>query len=121
MISLDHVLVEWAAALPPALRFGRGRTKYVLKKALAPHLPPGIAWRRKQGFSVPLASWLRGPPLADRVEAAFAGPTFVQSGLFDPPAVRRLVDQHRSGRRDHGATIWALFMFAGFLRRVHPG
>jgi asparagine synthase (glutamine-hydrolysing) len=119
---LDHVLVEWAATLPPWLRLNARGSKYVLKQALRPHLPAAILRRSKMGFSVPLAAWLRGSLLAP-VERALAEPAFARSGLFDMAAVGRLIEQHRSGRSDHSRIVWALFMLAGFLARVHaiPG
>jgi asparagine synthase (glutamine-hydrolysing) len=115
---LDHVLVEWVATLPPLLRLNARGSKVVLKAALGPYLPPAILRRRKMGFAVPLAAWLRGS-LAAPVEQALAEPAFADAGLFDMAAVRRLIEQHRSGRSDHSRLIWALFMFAGFLARVH--
>jgi asparagine synthase (glutamine-hydrolysing) len=115
---LDHALVEWAATLPPRLRLNARGSKYVLKQALRPHLPASVLQRRKMGFSVPLASWLRGPLLA-RVQGALAEPAFADAGLFDPAEIARLIAQHRSGRSNHSRIIWALFMFAGFLVRVH--
>jgi asparagine synthase (glutamine-hydrolysing) len=115
---LDHVLVEWAATLPPRLRLNARGSKYVLKQALRPHLPAAILRRSKMGFSVPLAAWLRGP-LRAPVSRALAEPAFAQSGLFDMAAVARLIEQHESGRSDHSRMIWALFMFQGFLSRVH--
>jgi asparagine synthase (glutamine-hydrolysing) len=115
---LDHVLVEWAATLPPRLRLNARGSKYVLKQALRPHLPAAILRRRKMGFSVPLAAWLRGS-LRAPVQRALAEPAFAQSGLFEMAAVARLIEQHESGRSDHSRMIWALSMFAGFLSRVH--
>jgi asparagine synthase (glutamine-hydrolysing) len=115
---LDHVLVEWAATLPARLRLNARGSKYVLKQALRPYLPAAILRRRKMGFSVPLAAWLRGS-LRAPVTRALAEPAFAQPGLFEGTEVLRLLDQHRSGRRDHSRIIWALFMFAGFLARVH--
>ena len=117
---LDHVLVEWAATLPPRLRLHARGSKYVLKQALRSHLPESILRRRKMGFSVPLASWLRGS-LLPPVQRALAEPAFADAGLFDPAAIARLIAQHQSGRSDHSRMIWALFMFAGFLTRVHGG
>ena len=117
---LDHVLVEWAATLPPRLRLNARGSKYVLKQALRCHLPEAILRRRKMGFSVPLASWLRGS-LLPPVQRALAEPAFADAGLFDPAEVTRLIAQHRSGRSDHSRLIWALFMFARFLTRVHGG
>ena len=61
---LDHVLVEWAATLPPRLRLNARGSKYVLKQALRPHLPAAVLRRRKMGFAVPLAAWLRGSLMA---------------------------------------------------------
>jgi asparagine synthase (glutamine-hydrolysing) len=90
----------------------------VLKSALGPYLPAAILRRPKMGFAAPLAAWLRGSLLAP-VERALAEPAFADAGLFDPAAVRRLIEQHRSGRSDHGRLIWALFMFARFLTGVH--
>ena len=115
---LDHVLVEWAASLPPGFRLNARGSKYVLRQALRSHLPPAILRRRKMGFSVPLASWLRGSLLGP-VKRALAEPAFADAGLFDLEEVARLLQQHQSGRSDHSRTIWALFMFAGFLTRVH--
>ncbi len=115
---LDHLLVEWAATLPPRLRLNARGSKYVLKTALGPYLPRAILARPKMGFSVPLAAWLRGSLLSP-VERALAEPAFADAGLFDTVAIRRLIEQHRSGRSDHSRMIWALFMFAGFLARVH--
>jgi asparagine synthase (glutamine-hydrolysing) len=117
---LDHVLVEWAATLPPRLRLNAHGSKYVLKRALRPYLPAAIVQRGKMGFAVPLAAWLRGSLMAP-VQRALAEPAFADAGLFEPAAVARLVAQHRSGRRDHSRIIWALFMLAGFLARVYDG
>ena len=116
---LDHVLVEWAATLPPRLRLNARGSKYVLKQR---------AWSvsacRHSAASRRWASRCRSPPGCAaprwrRCERALAEPAFADAGLFDPAAVRRLIEQHRSGRSDHGRLIWALFMFAGFLTRVH--
>jgi len=115
---LDHPLVEWAASLPPGLRLNARGSKRVLRSALAGDLPAAVLRRPKMGFAVPLAAWLRGPLLGP-VRKALAAPAFAESGLLDMRAVGRLIEEHRGGGSDHGRTIWALFMLAGFLQRVH--
>ncbi len=117
---LDHRFVEWVAGLPPALKLHGHQGKYVFKKALEPLLPDHILYRRKMGFAVPLAKWFRGP-LRQRLRDALLGERMLDTGYFDPRALRDLVEQHQSGRRDHSAILWALLMFEAFERRVLEG
>ncbi len=113
---LDHQLVEWIASLPPSLKLRGGEGKYIFKKALEPQLPHDILYRDKMGFSIPLASWFRGP-LRQRVRESLLGPVMADSGIFDMDFVTEMVEQHQSGRRDYSAPIWMLLMFEAFLRK----
>lgn len=114
---LDHRLVEWAAGLAVADKVVGVSGKVLLKKALEPLLPREVLYRPKQGFSLPLAAWLRGD-LAERLEElARPSAPLLGTGLFAPAGLRRLIDEHRSGRRDHARPLWALLMFDAFLRR----
>ena len=114
---MDHELVEWLASLPSSLKIRNGESKYVLKKAMEPYLPSDIMYRPKMGFAVPLARWLRGP-LRARVREALLGSQMAESGIFNSATIRRLVEQHESGTRDHSTPIWTLLMFDAFLRNV---
>ena len=114
---MDHELVEWLATLPSSLKIRNGESKYLLKKAMEPHLPADIMYRPKMGFSVPLARWLRGP-LRLRVRESLLGSHMAESGLFNVAAIRLLVEQNESGARDHSTPIWTLLMFDAFLRNV---
>jgi asparagine synthase (glutamine-hydrolysing) len=117
---LDHLFVEWAAGIGPALKLRAREGKYVFKKALEPMLPRDVLYRSKMGFAVPLAAWFRGP-LRTRVRDALASEVLDDTGRCDQPALARLVDQHQSGANDHSAVLWSLLMFESFLRRVHAG
>ena len=114
---LDHPLMEWLASLPPALKLRGGEGKYLLKKSLEPYLPNEILYRTKMGFSVPLASWFRGP-LRQKVRDSILGATLADTGLFNPNFLRQMVEQHQSGLRDYSASLWSLLMFESFLRNV---
>jgi asparagine synthase (glutamine-hydrolysing) len=113
---LDHKLIEWAATLPAALKLQGTEGKWILKRTLEKRLPKEILYRRKQGFSVPLTRWFRGP-LRERVRAALLGGALADSRFFDLTTVARLLDQHQSGVSDHARTLWLLLMFETFLRR----
>jgi asparagine synthase (glutamine-hydrolysing) len=105
------------ATLPSTLKIRGGEGKYVLKKAMEPHLPRDILYRKKMGFSVPLARWCRGP-LRERVRSALLGPALAETGIFDQSYLRHLVESHESGLRDYSAPIWSLLMFEAFMRNV---
>lgn len=112
---LDHQFVEWVSGLPPALKLHGAEGKYIFKKALRPYLSDDILYRSKRGFSVPLASWLRGP-LREMVRATVLHARMTDAGIFNVAYLHHLVDEHEAGRKDYSATLWALLMFAAFLR-----
>ena len=114
---MDHQLIEWLATLPSSLKVRGQEGKFILKKAFEPRLPADVLYRPKMGFSVPLASWLRGP-LAQRTRDAVLGTRMADSGYFDPKTLHAMVRQHQSGERDFSAPLWTLLMFEAFLRQV---
>jgi asparagine synthase (glutamine-hydrolysing) len=114
---MDHELVEWLATLPSSLKVRGQEGKYLLKKAMEPHLSQDILYRPKMGFAVPLARWFRGP-LRERVRQAVLGPRLAATGWFDRDYLQHLVEAHQSGARDYSAPLWTLLMFEAFLRNV---
>lgn len=117
---LDHELVEWMSTLPASVKLKNGEGKYMLKKALEPHLSDNILYRNKMGFSVPLADWFRGP-LRQHVRDAILGPVLAETGIFNLAYLQELVDHHQSGKRDYSAPLWTLLMFESFLRNIVKG
>lgn len=116
---MDHRLVEWAARLPQQLKIGSAQGKLVLKEAFRGQLSDDVLFRPKQGFVTPLASWLRGP-LHDMASGLLSDGEAVRGGYLRGPAVRTMLDEHRSGIRDWATPLWSMLMFEKFLRRS-PG
>lgn len=114
---MDHQLVEWLATLPTSLKIKGQEGKWLLKKAMEPHLPDEVLYRPKMGFSVPLAAWLRGP-LAERARKAILGPRLAETGYFNPQTLRFMLEKHQSGQRDFSAPLWSLLMFEAFLKNA---
>jgi asparagine synthase (glutamine-hydrolysing) len=104
---LDHPLVEFAARLPDDMKLRGVTTKYVLRQAMRDHLPPEILSRKKMGFPVPVGAWLRGAhrPLLDEY---VLGERALARGLFDPAALRSVVDRHVVAGENHSERLWAL-------------
>ena len=113
---LDHKLMEYVGSLPSNLKLKGKESKYIFKKMLEDRLPPNILYRRKQGFSIPLASWLRNEMKGFVEETLF--PT--QNGLstfFNPKYIEGMWRSHLSGRQDYAYPLWGLIMFSLWERR----
>jgi asparagine synthase (glutamine-hydrolysing) len=116
---LDHKLFEFCARLDPALK-QRGRTgKYLLKKLAEKLLPPEAVHRPKQVFMPPLAEWFAGL-LKDEAQTALSARGVGRRGLLRKSAVSALMEEHYSGRRNHGGRLWALLMLEKWFQRYAP-
>ncbi len=115
---LDHEFVEWISGLHPNFKLRGREGKYLFKKSLQAHLPHEILYREKMGFAVPLAKWFR-EPLKERVREVLLGASLADMDIFDMAYLKRLIDEHQSGVREHSAAIWALLMFEAFSRQIH--
>jgi asparagine synthase (glutamine-hydrolysing) len=111
---LDHKLLEAAARIPSSWHFAGGQTKAFLRETLSKRLVPSALARKKQGFSVPLRSWCRGP-IGAAVEGVLEDRQLGE--WIDPGQVRKLLQRHRGGVGDHSEMLWAVLVFARFLRR----
>ncbi len=113
---IDHRVVEFAWRLPPAMKIGDGGGKRLLRQVLYRHVPRALVERPKMGFGVPVGSWLAGP-LRDWAESLLAEDRLRREGVLDPAPIRRIWAEHRSGRRNHEAALWAVLMFQAWQER----
>ena len=107
---LDHHVAELAARMPLELKIRRGRGKQILLETFADLLPERIQKRSKMGFGVPLDTWFRGE-LQSFLNEKLLNPKALGRGYFQPEAVRKLVEDHQSGRWDHSYRLWSLLCF----------
>jgi asparagine synthase (glutamine-hydrolysing) len=106
---LDHRLMELAARIPSSLKLRGREGKYIFKRTVSQLLPPEILNRRKQGFVVPLAKWLRAD-LRELAESLLFDPA-ANDGWMEPAEIKKLWRQHQSGLRDYSRPLWAVLMF----------
>ena len=104
---LDHELVEHAMSIPDALKVRGRQTKWILKKAHSDVLPPAILRRGKEGFSIPMKNWLRGP-LKPMLMELLSESRVRQRAWFSASEVKRLIDEHTRGRENHAHRLWCL-------------
>lgn len=106
---LDHELAEFAATIPVEMRIKGMTTKYLLKKVAERLIPAELVYRPKRGFAVPVAYWLK-KEWAARTEDVLLGKEALERGVFREAFLRRVIAEHRAGKRDNSSTIWMLMM-----------
>jgi asparagine synthase (glutamine-hydrolysing) len=112
-VFLDNDLVEFASRLPTSLKYRNGKGKYLLKKLLSRRLPADIVDRRKKGFGIPLALWLRELPKHIPLKAVVG----VNTG-----EIAKLWRSHRGKRANHAIALWVwLSLQACFSGEIQPG
>ena len=111
---LDHVLVEFAATIPPEYRLHDGESKRIFKRAMRGILPDEIIDKPKQGFAVPLGAWFRGR-LSSFVRDLLLSETCRNRGVFDCRYIEQLLVIHEGGR-DLGLQLWTLISFELWCR-----
>ena len=103
---LDHRVVEYCYSLPTQAKLHGFTTKWLLKSALGRRLPPGIATRAKQGFSLPMKNWIRGELLEFARDEIFS--SGVVADHFQMPALERLWSEHQRRLHNHSHLFWTL-------------
>lgn len=118
---LDHEIIEYAGRLPASLKIRLGRRKWLHKRVAAEHLPPEILKRPKRAFARDVVdSWYR-ESLDGKVADTLLDPSALLYSTLRRDRVQTLVDDHRSGRRDHHKIVFSLVVLEDWLRRSPVG
>ncbi|MCE2917721.1 MAG: asparagine synthase (glutamine-hydrolyzing) [Rubrivivax sp.] len=113
---LDLDLVELAARVPDRLKQRGTMGKWVLKKAMEPHLPRDVIYRPKTGFGAPLRLWMQRD-LRELMDDLLGAPALRARGLFDPTAVQALRTADAAGRVDAAYTLLSMASIEIWCRR----
>jgi asparagine synthase (glutamine-hydrolysing) len=111
---LDNDLIDFAFSLPSSEKVNASQTKILVREAAASLLPKNILSRKKRGFAIPLASWIRG---------AFREP--LEKILLDSPvyeyinadSIRKIFQDHLEQKVDGSKTLWTLMILDRWCRK----
>ncbi len=103
-------LLALARALPTAWKWRGLSGKWFQKRALRPLLPPSVVKKKKQGFALPTAEWLR-TDLRGLLTDYLSPAAIARHHLLDPKIVERYVREHLDGTANHRQIVWSLLMF----------
>jgi asparagine synthase (glutamine-hydrolysing) len=107
--------------MPQAAKIRGGRTKSILRDAIADLIPADLLNRRKQGFPAPMSSWFLEEDLGRLLATTLRLSPLVHEGYLDGDVVNRLAEQHLGRKRDHGTLLWALLLLTLWYRRWIQG
>lgn len=117
---LNHPLAEFVWQLPTALKQQNGVRKYLLRVLAERVLPPAVVTRAKQGFAIPMDTWLWEPGgFRDAVYDTLGDAHSRTRGLLDSSVIASMLDEHDRLHQLHGYRLWALYVLEQWLRQAH--
>jgi len=116
---LDHRVVEFCYSLPSNLKLRGFTTKWLLKDVMRERLPPGIATRSKQGFSIPMKNWIRGELLELTRDEVFSSRLIAEH--FRKDTLERYWQEHQQRQHNHSHLFWGLLNLSLWERRLLYG
>jgi len=116
---LDHRVVEFCYSLPSSLKLRGLTTKWLLKDVMRDRLPPGIATRAKQGFSIPMKNWIRGELLELTRDEVFSSRLIAEH--FRKETLERYWQEHQQRQHNHAHLFWGLLNLSLWERRLLCG
>ncbi len=115
---LDHHLWDFAARLPYQVRMHNGQLKAILREIVRRRIGPEVAFRKKQGFTIPVERWLASrwrKPLEELSrDSVLEAEGWIRPGTLRPAVKEAL----RSGVAP--VALWHLVVLNHWRKR-HPG
>jgi len=115
---LDRRVMELAWSLPTSLKRKGDSGKWLMRELLARYVPREMFERPKQGFAIPLETWLRGP-LREWAEHLLSADALARTGLLNPAPVRQCWQALLAGKGGMHYRLWDVLMFQSWLEHHH--
>lgn len=115
---LDRTIVEFAQRLQVSHKIRGGKGKWLHREVCRQFLPPAILARKKRGFAVNVVDQWFESSLEGMLPSLLLDESSLMFEILDPKGVRRLLDDHRSGRQDNHKVLFSLVMVEQWLRQL---
>ncbi|MDD4994890.1 MAG: asparagine synthase (glutamine-hydrolyzing) [Patescibacteria group bacterium] len=113
---LNNEVIKFSNSLAPGLKIRGITTKYILKKLLERYLPKKLIYTKKQGFSFPIADWLKNE-LKDFMMDILDKKNIADIAFLNGKAIEKMVADHMGNKKDYSRELWGLISFVKFYRK----
>jgi asparagine synthase (glutamine-hydrolysing) len=114
---LDRTVVEYVQRLSAGFKVRNGSRKWLHRRVCERYLPSRILKRKKRGFAANVVDDWFHSSLNGELSELLLGKSSLMFGLLNPKPVRRLLEDHQSGRQDNHKLLFSLVMLEQWLRR----
>jgi asparagine synthase (glutamine-hydrolysing) len=115
---LDRTVVEHVQRLTASFKIRNGTRKWLHRQVCQSYLPPRILKRKKRGFAVNVVDdWFQSS-LRGKLPELLLDESSLMFGLLKPKPVRKLLEDHRTGRQDNHKLLFSLVMLEQWLRGI---
>ena len=111
---LDMEVYKVAMKLPSYAKINKETTKPALREAAKDIIPNESYKKKKLGFPVPLREWIREDDLYNLIKSEFN--TSNAKELFNHKRIIKLLDDHKSGKKDNYKKVWTIYTFLVWYR-----
>lgn len=111
---LDTEMMAFANRLASPMKYRNGTTKYILRRYLKGDAPDSIVNKPKQGFAIPIASWL-ATSLRPWVNEILDPQQLKKDAIFDAYQVRKMWDEHQKKKANHAKSLWTVIVFQNWF------
>ena len=117
---LDRSIAEFSGTLPARLKVKGFQKRYLFKKAFGNLLPQEIIKKKKHGFGIPVANWLKSDPrLRELSRDTLLSRECLDRGYFRSQFIERLFRQHETDDTSYyGDTLWTFLVLELWLRQL---
>ena len=106
---LDKVLFDTARRIPTEFKIHDTTTKYAFRECANRYLPQEVASKKKLGFPVPIAKWIRQEDCYSKIKEQFESENAAL--FFYTDKLMAMLNKHKAGKKDNSKKIWTVYMF----------
>lgn len=118
---LDYRIMEYSYHIPQKFKYWRGNKKRILKDIAYEYLPKEFLDRPKQGFGIPLDSWMRKGKLREQIVDFSSREYLERQGIFEPLLVQKYLSEYLkfgdSNLVNYSRIFWSYLCFQKWYQK----